>query len=90
MSASTSVPQSVSLPDSLHRSVEALVQREGISFDQFIASAAAEKLAAWEGLEHLRREAAQGHKEDLKYYLAAVPDVEPDATGRLPEAGPLI
>lgn len=83
MSATALSPMSVSLPEPLRRSVEALAQREGISVDQFIASAAAEKLAAWQGLEHLRREAAQGRREDLEHYLAAVPDVEPQESDRL-------
>ena len=34
------------LPESLHRSIQALAEREGYSIDQFLASAAAEKLAA--------------------------------------------
>ena len=75
----------VSLPDALRRSVEALAQREGISVNQFIASATAEKLAAWQGLDHLRREAVLGRDEDLKHFMAAVPDVEPDVSDRLPD-----
>ena len=85
MSASAISSLSVSLPESLRRSIETLAKREGISVEQFIANAAAEKLAAWQGLEHLRREAARGRREDLEYFLAAVPDVEPPASDRLPE-----
>ena len=83
MSATATRSLSVSLPEPLHRSVEELAQREGITVDQFIASAAAEKLAAWHGLEHLRREAAQGRREDLEHFLAAVPDAVPSESDRL-------
>ena len=63
----------VQLPDSLHRSIQALVEREGYSIDQFLASAAAEKMAALTTLDFLRREAAQGRREDFDAFLAAVP-----------------
>ena len=36
----------VRLPDSLHKGVQELAEREGISSNQFIATAVAEKLAA--------------------------------------------
>ena len=36
---------SVRLPESLHQGVRELAQREGISINQFIATAVAEKLA---------------------------------------------
>ena len=45
------------LPESLHRSIQALAEREGYSIDQFLASAA-EKMAALRTLDYLRREAA--------------------------------
>ncbi len=71
------------LPESLHRSIQALADREGYSIDQFLASAAAEKMAALRTLEYLRREAAAGRREDFQRFLAAVPDREPIETDRL-------
>ena len=41
------------LPESLYRSIQALVEREGYSIDQFLASAAAEKMAALRTLDYL-------------------------------------
>jgi Arc/MetJ-type ribon-helix-helix transcriptional regulator len=73
------------LPESLHRSIQALAEREGYSIDQFLASAAAEKMAALRTLDYLRREAATGRREDFDRFLAAVPDQEPVATDRMPE-----
>lgn len=75
----------VQFPDSLHRSIKALAEQEGYSIDQFLASAAAEKMAALMTLDYLRREAAQGRREDFERFLAAVPHREPDETDRLPE-----
>jgi len=73
------------LPESLHRSIQALAQREGYSIDQFLATAAAEKMAALQTLDYLRREAAAGRREDFERFLAAVPDREPIDTDRMPE-----
>ena len=55
----------IKLPESLMRSIEALAQEEGYSVDQFLASAAAEKMAALRTLDYLRREAACGRREDF-------------------------
>ena len=75
----------VQFPESLHRSIQALVDREGYSIDQFLASAAAEKMAALTTLDFLRREAAQGHRQDFEEFLAAVPHGAVPETDRLPE-----
>ncbi len=74
----------VELPDSLRRSIEALALTEGYSIEQFLASAAAEKMAAVRTLEYLRREASGGRREDFERFLAAVPDAEPAETDRIP------
>ncbi len=75
----------VQFPESLHRSIKALAEQEGYSLDQFLATAAAEKMAALMTLDYLRREAAQGKREDFERFLAAVPHREPDESDRLPE-----
>lgn len=75
----------VQLPESLHRSIQAIAEREGYSVDQFLASAAAEKLAALRTLDYLRSEAAEGRREDFERFLAAVPAREPAETDRIPD-----
>ena len=67
----------VRLPNSVHAKIRELAARDEISVNQFIASAAAEKLASMLTLDHLRREAAQGRRADFEAYLRAVPD-QPD------------
>ncbi len=75
----------VQLPESLHRNIKALAEKEGWSIDQFLASAAAEKMAALMTLDYLRREAALGGREDFDRFFAAVPHREPEESDRLPE-----
>ena len=86
MSNVASSPVTVRLPEAIRRRVEALAACEGITVEQFIASATGEKLAAWMSLDRLREEAAQGRREDLERFLAAVPDAEPADSDRLPGA----
>lgn len=63
----------IQLPDSLKKNIEKLAAQEGYSVEQFLASAAGEKLAVSLSLEYLRREAKLGKREDFERYLAAVP-----------------
>ena len=65
----------VRLPNSVHAKIRELAARDEISVNQFIASAAAEKLASMLTLDYLRKEAAQGRREDFERYLKAVPDI---------------
>ncbi len=71
----------IDLPDSLKKNIEALAAKEGYTLNQFLASAAAEKLAVVTTMDYMRREAAAGQMEDLEHYLAAVPDVDPPEHG---------
>jgi hypothetical protein len=68
----------IRLPHSTHAKIRELAVRDGVSVNQFIASAAAEKLSAVMTLDHLRQEAALGKRQDFEHFLNAVPDV-PDA-----------
>lgn len=67
----------IRLPDSVHRKVKELAARDGISVNQFIASATAEKMAAFLTLDHLRQEAALAKREDFLAVMNRVPDAEP-------------
>jgi predicted DNA-binding ribbon-helix-helix protein len=64
----------IRLPNSVHESIKELARKDGISVNQFIASAAAEKMASFQTLEYLRREAALGKREDFEAILKRVPD----------------
>jgi len=74
----------VQFPESLHRSIKALAEKEGYSVDQFLASAAAEKMAALMTVDYLKCEAAEGRRGDFERFLEAVPPGEPEESDRLP------
>ena len=67
----------IRLPDSVHRKIKELAARDGVSVNQFIASAAAEKMASVLTLDWLRAEAAQGRRDDFLAMLDRAPDVPP-------------
>ena len=67
----------IRLPDSVHRKVKELAARDGISVNQFFASATAEKMAAFLTLDRLRQEAALAKREDFLAVMNRVPDAEP-------------
>lgn len=75
---------SVRLPNSLHRQVRELAQREGISINQFVATALAEKLSALLTEEYLEARATRGRRTKFLQALAQVPSVEPPAFDRMP------
>jgi hypothetical protein len=68
----------------LRKSIQALADAEGYSIEQFVASAAAEKMAAIRTVAQLRQDVAGAKREDFDRFLAAVPDVEPDPGDRMP------
>ena len=75
---------SLRLPTSIHRRLKALADDEGISINQLINSAVAEKLAALLTEEYLQERAKRGSRKKLREILAKVPDVEPEEYDRLP------
>ena len=65
----------VRLPNSVHQKIKELARRDDISVNQFIASAAAEKMASVLTLDYLKSEAAQGRRSGFEHCLSKVPDV---------------
>jgi hypothetical protein len=74
---------SLRLPDSLHRQVKELAAQEGISINQFVATAVAEKMSALMTEDYLRERASRGSRAKYEAALAQVPDVEPDEYDRI-------
>jgi predicted transcriptional regulator len=74
---------SLRLPESLHRRLAELAEREGVSINQLISSAVAEKMSALLTEDYLARRAARGQRSGFLAALAKVPDVEPEAKDRL-------
>jgi hypothetical protein len=74
---------SLRLPDSLHKGVKDLANREGISINQFVATAVAEKMSALMTEEYLQERASRASRAKYEAALAQVPDVEPEEHDRL-------
>jgi hypothetical protein len=51
-----SVIENIAVPDSLLKQVRELSEKEGITVDQFVSSAIAEKASAWTNRRILKRE----------------------------------
>ncbi len=77
---------SVQLPNSLYKNLQELAEREGISIEQFIATAIAEKMAALMTESYLAERAKRGSREKYEAALAQVPDVEPEDYDKLPRS----
>jgi hypothetical protein len=65
------------LPASILHQVQVLAERDGITVDQFLTLAAAEKVSALRTIEYLREEASRGRVEDFKAFLECVPNRPP-------------
>ena len=74
---------SLRLPKSLHEQLREVAQEEGISVNQFIMLAVAEKVAARSAIEYLEKRAKRGSREKFLEILSKVPDVEPEAFDQL-------
>lgn len=78
-----SVIEKVAVPESLLKMVRELAEKEGITIDQFVSSAVAEKAAAWTTLEYLRKRAKRGSREKFLQALGKVPKDEPAEDDRI-------
>jgi hypothetical protein len=68
---------SLRLPNSLHKKLRELAQREGISINQFITTAVAEKMSALATVDYLDERAKKGSRKKFQAVLDKVPDVSP-------------
>lgn len=69
----------IRLPNSVHQKIKELAARDDVSVNQFIASAASEKMASVLTLDYLKSEAKKGKRSDFEHYLSMVPDVPAQA-----------
>lgn len=68
---------SLRLPDSVHRHIKEFAQKEGVSINQFIASAVAEKVSALATEDYLKSRAENADKNAFVNLLANVADRPP-------------
>jgi hypothetical protein len=75
---------SLRLPDSLHRAVREAAKKEGVSINQFVTLALAEKLSALMTEEYLEARAARGDRAKFEAAMAKVADVQPELFDEIP------
>lgn len=78
---------SLRLPKTLHEQLRSLAKEEGVSLNQFVMLALAEKVATLRAIDYLEQRAARGSRERLLEILAKAPDVEPEPYDRLDAPG---
>lgn len=76
---------SLRLPDSLHRKIRELAERDDVSINQFIATAVAEKAAALLTVDYLEERGRRADPRLVDHILRRVPDVPPVPGDELPE-----
>ena len=69
----------VRLPDSVHGHLKNLANREGVSLNQMLVTAASNEVVRQETREFFANAATKFDAQDFAAALAAVPDVAPDA-----------
>ncbi|MFV1981786.1 MAG: YlcI/YnfO family protein [Rhodothermia bacterium] len=65
---------SLRLPNSLHDRIRELAEAEGVSINQFIATAAAEKMAALMTDDYLAQRGRRASREKFQKALSRIPD----------------
>ena len=74
---------SVRLPESLHKKIKELAEREGVSMNQFITLAVSEKMSALLTVDYLKERAEKAGKQNFRHIMDQVPDVEPEDYDKL-------
>jgi hypothetical protein len=74
------------LPASIKAEAARLAKEDGVSLNQWILAAVAQKIGSVEtAAEFFKRRAGNARPEDLKPFLAGAPDVAADPGDELPE-----
>jgi len=79
---------SLRLPESLHRKLRELAERDAISINQFIATAVAEKAAALLTIDYLEARGRRANTKLVDRVLNRVSDAPPIAGDELPGREP--
>jgi predicted DNA-binding ribbon-helix-helix protein len=74
---------SVRLPESVHRKLKQMADKEGISMNQLISLAVSEKLSSLLTVDYLNERANQAIPDNFKKLLDTVPNIEPESHDKL-------
>ena len=72
---------SLHLPASLKTAAEDFARRDGVSLNQFISTAVAQKVGAVEAADFFRKRGADGDRQRAIDFLRGAPDVPPIPDG---------
>ena len=67
----------VKLPDSIKKKAGELAAKDGVSFDQFVSAAVAEKVSGWLTADDLDKRAPRASRKKFDAALAQVPNLPP-------------
>ena len=70
---------SVRLPESVHRKLKQLADKEGVSMNQLISLAVSEKISSLLTVDYLNERANHAKLNDFKKILSKVPDTDPES-----------
>ncbi len=70
---------SLRLPESLHQQIRELARKEGISINQLVTTAVAEKVSALMTVEYLEKRAGRGSRKRFEEVLSKIPDAEAES-----------
>ena len=74
---------SLRLPESLHRKARELAEQEGVSINQLVTTALAEKVAALMTVDYLEERAKRGSRKEFERVLKKVKERPPVAGDEL-------
>ncbi|MEX0890343.1 MAG: toxin-antitoxin system HicB family antitoxin [Balneolaceae bacterium] len=74
---------SVRLPESLHKKMKELAEKEGVSMNQFITLAVSEKMSALLTVDYLKIRAEKADRQAFEKIMSEVPDIEPEDYDKL-------
>jgi predicted transcriptional regulator len=74
---------SVRLPDSLHKKMKELAEKEGVSMNQFITLAVSEKMSALLTVDYLKERAEKASRKKFEDIMDQVPDVDPEGFDKI-------
>jgi hypothetical protein len=75
---------SLRIPDSLHRTLKTAADQDGVSINQFVSLAVAEKLSALQTYNLIAERAAKGSRDAFLKAMSVVPTGEVVAGDELP------
>jgi len=74
---------SVRLPESLHKRLKEMADKEGVSMNQFITLAVTEKVSTLLTVDYLHERSQRGDRKSFDELLEKVPNTEPEEYDKL-------